>query len=271
VIRHFVTVFCAALLMCGCVSDSAERPRLDIATTTSVVNSGLLDALLPHYADAIVRVHAAGSGRSLEMLNDGVVDLIISHAPDAELRYVQRHAEWVYRKLAYNQFVIVGPPHDPARVRQANDALDAFRKIASSPVTFVSRGDSSGTHEREQSLWRAAGTAPDPVRLLVSGQGMAITLRQTHERHGYTLADEATFWQLESQLDLKILFSGDQRLLNTYAVVYSPTESARLFAEWLAQGEGRKQIQNYKIGGRAVFIPWPVRCDGARPTAQPCG
>src|ERR671911_1581246 len=151
-------VLAIVAMLTGCAP--ATRPALDIATTTSVQNSGLLDSLLPHFAPAQVRVHAAGSGRSLEMLADGVVDLVISHAPETETRYLATHADWRYRKLASNWFVIVGPKDDPARVRDAADALDAFRRIAAAPVPFVSRGDESGTHEREQGFWRSAGVAP---------------------------------------------------------------------------------------------------------------
>jgi len=138
----------------SCSGSAERRETLDVATTTSVQNSGLLEAVLRHFTDAIVRVHAAGSGRSLEMLKDGIVDLVISHAPETEARYMAEHPDWQYRKLAYNRFVIVGPANDPANIQQATHALEAFRRIATTPAaTFVSRGDQSGTHEREQALW----------------------------------------------------------------------------------------------------------------------
>jgi tungstate transport system substrate-binding protein len=177
-----VTAAVIAGLLTACSGSAERRVTLDLATTTSVQNSGLLEALLPHFRDATVRVHAAGSGRSLEMLADGVVDVVISHAPDAEARYLSEHPEWLYRKVAFNRFVIVGPKNDPAAVRQAADALDAFQRIAGAPVTFVSRGDSSGTHEREQALWKAADVMPPPDRLLVSGRSMAVALRHAQER-----------------------------------------------------------------------------------------
>src|SRR5688500_7390122 len=151
---------------------------LDIATTTSVQNSGLLEALLPHFAEAAVRVHAAGSGRALAMLADGIVDLAISHAPETEARILAHHPTWAYRKIAYNRFVLLGPPDDPAAVRGAKDVVDAFQRVAGAAAVFVSRGDESGTHERERSIWQAAGVQPDKDQLRVSGQGMAITLRQ---------------------------------------------------------------------------------------------
>ena len=194
--------------MAGCSAASDRAPALDVATTTSVQNSGLLEELLPHFTDAIVRVHAAGSGRSLEMLADGIVDSGDQPRAGDRGSLSRGPSAWLYRKLAFNRFVIVGPRADPAGIREAGDALEAFRRIAGAPVTFVSRGDSSGTHERELMLWKAAGVTPPPERLLVSGRSMAVALRHAQERQGYTLSDEATFWQLERQLDLVVLFDG---------------------------------------------------------------
>jgi len=262
-----------ALIALGTSSCAREREAvpLDIATTTSVQNSGLLEVLLPRFEEATVRVHAAGSGRALEMMNDGVVDLVISHAPETEARNLAEHPDWTYRKLAFNRFVVVGPPGDPAGVTQTTGVLDAFRRIAAAPVDFVSRGDASGTHEREQQLWQRAGVAPSRERLLVSGRGMAITLRQAHEQQAYTLTDEATFWQLQKQLDLVVLSEGDEWLLNTYAVIHRrDSEIAGVFAEWLTTGDGRRLIEGHRIAGRAAFHVWPASCPASTPTALPC-
>lgn len=262
-------VLFAVVMFAAC--SSAARPALDIATTTSVQNSGLLDSLLPHFEPAQVRVHAAGSGRSLEMLADGVVDLVISHAPETEARYLAAHADWRYRKLASNWFIIVGPRSDPAGVRDASDALDAFRRIAARPVPFVSRGDESGTHEREQMFWRLSGVTPGPGRLIVSGRSMALALRHADEINGYTLSDDATFRQLQPQLDLVAFTIGDPRFLNTYAVIHPQgNTSAGMLAEWFLSGEGRKRIAEFQIEGRAGFAVWPQSCPGLSPDAQPC-
>ena len=249
----------------------AARPTIDIATTTSVQNSGLLDYLLPHFEKTQLRVHAAGSGRSLEMLADGVVNLVISHAPAAEARHLATHADWRYRKFASNCFIIVGPRDDPARIRDATDALDAFRRIAAAPVPFVSRGDQSGTHERELVFWRSAGVEPGPGRLIVSGRGMAQALRHADEINGYTLSDDATFRQLQPQLDLVPFTIGDGRLLNTYAVIHPQgNASAEMLADWLLNGDGRKRIAKFQIEGRIGFAVWPQSCPGLSPNAQPC-
>jgi tungstate transport system substrate-binding protein len=152
---------CAIVAVTIQLTCARAAPSLDIATTTSVVNSGLLESILPTYSDARVRVHAAGSGRSLAMLEDRTVALVISHAPIAEQEYLARHPEWRYQKLATNRFILVGPDADPAGVRRAAAAKDAFARIAASPAVFISRGDGSGTHERETALfdhqWRQHG------------------------------------------------------------------------------------------------------------------
>jgi tungstate transport system substrate-binding protein len=266
-----LSLLCAVLVVGACANQASLPRTLDIATTTSVQNSGLLEALLPHFTDADVRVHAAGSGRALEMLSDGIVDLVISHAPETEARYLTDHRDWSYQKLAFNRFVIVGPPADPAHVKDAGGVLDAFRRIAKAPVDFVSRGDGSGTHEREQTLWRLAGAAPAAGRVLVSGRSMAITLRQAHEKQAYTLSDEATFWQLQRQLDLVVVSEGDDLLLNTYAVIHPRDgQIAALFAEWLTRGDGRARIESHLIEGRVAFHVWPLSCPGNTPASQPC-
>jgi len=219
----------------------------------------------------MIRVHAAGSGRALEMLNDQVVDLVISHAPQAEARMLDAHPEWQYRKIATNDFVVVGPPNDPAEVRKAADAPAAFARIATARAHFLSRGDESGTHERETELWRLARIQPDQSRLLVSGSGMAATLRQAAAHGAYTLSDEATFTQLQDRLALRVLFEGDPRLVNSYAVVFQrQSATAARFAEWLARGNGRRALIAYRIRDSAAFRAWPEGCPADHPAATPC-
>jgi tungstate transport system substrate-binding protein len=265
-----VSLLLAAALLCAACSIGNREP-LDLATTTSVQNSGLLDDLLPHFTQATVRVHAAGSGRALAMLSDDVVDVAVSHAPETEARALREEPTWAYRKFAYNHFVVVGPKNDPADVRHAADVVDAFRRIAAAPVTFVSRGDGSGTHEREQILWDTAGVKPPSDRLLTSGRGMAITLRQAAERQGYTLSDEATFWQFEQQLDLTVVLERDPRLVNTYAVVYARhNDKAARFAQWLTRGAGRQRVGDFRVQGRPAFTLWPGGCPDEQPQNLPC-
>lgn len=144
------------LLPLSCSDGGNTRPSyLDIATTTSVQNSGLLETLLPHFQSATVRIHAVGSGLALKMLSDRTVGLVISHAPDTEKRYFAEHPDWIYRKIAFNHFLLIGPGEDPAHVRGAASVVSAFRRIAATGATFVSRGDQSGTDERERLLWKS--------------------------------------------------------------------------------------------------------------------
>jgi tungstate transport system substrate-binding protein len=258
-----------AFLVASCHAPQTEH--LEMATTTSVQNSGLLDAILPHFLPATVRVHAVGSGLALKMLADGKVDLVISHAPEAEKRFVGQHADWVYRKIAFNHFLLIGPPSDPAHVAQASDVLDAMRRIVASGASFVSRGDGSGTDEREQSLWHQAGVSLPLARRFISGASMAVTLRQADERQACTLSDDATFWQLEHRLSATALFTTDPRLVNSYAVIFpSNNLLAGRFADWLLRGDGRDRIAAFRLQGRPAFVVWPVGCPSAGPDAKPC-
>lgn len=249
-------------------------PTLDIATTTSVQNSGLLSHLLPVFEQAsgiVVRVHAAGSGRALQMLADGTVDAAISHAPETERTQLTQHPDWSYQKIAHNWFVVAGPDSDPAAVRSSSDVLDAFRRIADSGQPFVSRGDESGTHERERSFWNAAGRRPAESRLIVSGRGMGQALRHADEARAYILTDAPTLRQMAATLELRSLFEKDARLVNTYAVIHQRTNArATTFETWLTSQEGRETIASFTINGEPAFVPWPAGCAGGQPGDLPC-
>ena len=270
---RILSLAAATLVAAGCSANDSRPRSLDVATTTSVVNSGLLSTLLPSFeaeTGVTVRVHAAGSGRALEMLHDQVVELVISHAPNLEAQMLQSHPDWRYQKIASNRFLVVGPRSDPADVRGATDAASAFTRIADANADFVSRGDSSGTHEREVLLWDLAKVKPTEAHLLVSGSGMGATLRQADEQEAYTLTDDATFSQLRDRLTLQALFSNDSRLVNSYAVVH-PRQSipAAQFADWLAHGNGRTALAAYKLGD-AAFHAWPAACPKDEPLVELC-
>ncbi len=259
-------------LACGC----SER-RLRIATTTSVENSGLLESILPSFqrqTAAKAQVLAVGSGRALELLRNGDADVALTHDPEAEAVFLTQIPAARYQKIMFNDFLIVGPQVDAANVRGASSAADAFKRIAAVPsATFVSRGDASGTHTREQQMWRLAGARPSPARLLETGQGMAPTLRIAHERAAYTLTDRATFMQLSPSLALQLLFQGDAALLNTYAVVMAPgtpaAGEASRFVTWIADGDGRSAIASFTISGVAPFGVWPAGQPRDAPDARP--
>jgi tungstate transport system substrate-binding protein len=246
----------------GCAGDA---PQLRLATTTSVENSGLLAAILPSFRQETgidVQVLAVGSGRALQLLRRGDVDVALTHDPVTESAFLGEMPAAAYRKIMFNDFLLVGPPRDEAAVQQAATAADAMRRIVTSTAAFVSRGDESGTHTREQQLWQKAGAKPPADRLLEAGQGMAATLRIASERQAYTLTDRATFTQLAHALRLKPLFEDDPDLLNTYAVIIPPDTArerdALRFMTWISDGDGRGLISSFTIAGTRMFFVWPA-------------
>ena len=255
-------------------SRPSSPPALVLATTTSVVNSGLTERVLPVYEQQTgvrAQVVGVGSGRALKLLADLQADAAITHAPMQETAALRAHPQWLYRKVFYNDFVIVGPRADPAHVADATGAVDAMRRIATSTARFISRGDESGTHEREQQLWRAAGAMPETGRLVVAGAGMGDTLRIASETDAYTLSDRATFEQLSSRLASSVLCSGDSILLNTYAVIADPGHAVGLrFARWLSGAAGREAVADLiRRGQLRGFSAWSIDRPGDAPGDRP--
>jgi tungstate transport system substrate-binding protein len=238
-----------------------------MATTTSVENSGLLAEILPAFSrqtHITVEVLAVGSGQALNLLKRGEVAVGLTHDPAAEAAALSERVITGYQKIMFNDFVIVGPPDDPAGITRASGAVDGFARIAASDALFVSRGDASGTYSREQELWAMATRRPSQHRLLEVGQGMGGTLRIANEKSAYTLSDRATFERFRSNLRLAPLFQGGPDLLNTYAVFVRPglagTEraAASTLTEWLADGDGRQLIAGFVANGQTVFQVWPL-------------
>jgi tungstate transport system substrate-binding protein len=249
-----------------------------MATTTSVENSGLLAAVLPAFSRQTkirVDVLAVGSGQALNLLKRGEVAIGLTHDPASETAALAAGVITGYRKIMFNDFIIAGPPGDPAAIGRASDAVDAFARIAASDVMFVSRGDASGTYSREQELWALARRRPSPNRLLEVGQGMGGTLRVANEKSAYTLSDRATFEQFRRALRLVSLFEGGSALLNTYAVFVRPglagTERAAAVAltGWLADGDGRQWVAGFVANGRPAFQVWPLGAPRESPADLP--
>ena len=276
---------CAALAMAlssACLNPHCgglpqRQSALVLATTTSVGNSGLLDPLLSAYRESArveVQPQLVGSGLALKMLADSHADIVISHSPAGEDVALREHPRWNYRKIMFNDFVLVGPTDDAAKVIESRNLIDAMRRIAASNARFISRGDQSGTHEREQQLWARAGVTPGDGRLVVAGAAMGSTLRVASETAAYTLTDRATFEQLADSLKLKVVFEGGSLLLNTYAVIFDQqgpraTEAAA-FAEWLSDGAGREVIDRYRGKGKGQpFRSWPAGHSRTQPTDTP--
>jgi tungstate transport system substrate-binding protein len=255
-------------LLSGC--GGTAQPVV-LATTTSVSNSRLLDRVLPAYDGPTVQTIQVGSGRALEMLARGTADVVISHAPEREAEMLRRHQTWLYRKVLYNDFIIVGPPADPAGIAGTADAVEAVRRIANAGERFLSRGDESGTHERERKLWIEAGIVPSGQQAIVAGAGMGQTLRIASQTGAYTLTDRGTFEALERSIGLRVLVSGDPRLLNTYAVIAdSLNDQGIRLARWLADGNGQQALSEALLSGEVRgFTVWPAARKGTRPDARP--
>ena len=250
----------ALLMLTAC---STRESPLVLATTTSVSNSGLLEPLLAEFKGdhgITVRTHLVGSGLALRMLSQGDADAAITHAPETEAAYFRDHPEWRHRRIMSNDFVLVGPSADPAKINGLAIG-DAMRRIAQADVRFISRGDHSGTHERENQLWDLAKAKPPPPRLVAAGAGMGSTLRVASETGAYTLTDRATYMRIAADIDLTILVEGGALLLNIYSVVMAPAgpraKDADTFFEWISRGRGRAVIDAYRIGDFQAFTAWP--------------
>lgn len=263
-LRNLPLLFLSALLVAG--TAGADAPRLRLATTTSTENSGLLAALHPAFErahGATVDVIAVGSGKALELARNGDVDVVLAHDPAAEEAFVAEGAGIDRCAVMHNDFVIVGPPADPAGVGAAADAARAFRLIAARAQPFVSRGDQSGTHVKELALWEAAGVAPSGRWYLATGQGMAPVLQIAADKQAYTLADRGTWLALRKRLDLALLHAGDPVLANPYHVILVNPQRhphvlaalARAYADFLTGPQGQALIGAFRIDGEQLFQP----------------
>lgn len=259
----FIPVFMLSLGACAAESGRMQSRDRDVvlATTTSLQETGLLDALVPAFelqTGLRLRVVAVGSGQALRLADAGDADVILAHAPEAELDFVARRAGVDRRLVAWNNFVIVGPRADPAGVRGASSAADALTSIARSGARFVSRADSSGTHIRELELWRAAGGRPDWDGYVETGQGVSATLLIASELGAYALCDRSSFLALRHRLDLEELLAGDPQLINSYHVIrVNPAgrpgvnaAGAQAFTDFMVSAAAQDLIASY---GRARF------------------
>ena len=259
-------------VLAGCGSgDAVKRDELIVATTTSLKDSGLIDdVVLPLFAktapDVTVKVLAVGSGEAMAMGSSGEADVLFVHSPADEAAFMAAGDGALRLPVATNHFVIVGPGGDPAGVKRATSAAEAFAGIAERAVTFVTRGDESGTNKKELKLWTAAGVQPAGAWYISTGQGMGETLRIASEKQGYTLTDLATFLSLQDTLDLTPLFTGSQDLVNVYSVIIVnqnkfPTvnaAAAEQMAQALVSAAGQKAIGAYGVDkyGTQLFTPF---------------
>jgi tungstate transport system substrate-binding protein len=262
----FAGVVLLVLAACGSPSAGASAERsLILATTTSTQDSGLLDDLLPAFTAATgwaVKPVAVGSGQAIEMGRRGEADVLLVHSPAAEEEYVAEGTAGRRLLVMHNDFVLLGPDADPAGVRGVS-VDEAMRRIATSETGFVSRGDDSGTHARERSLWEQAGVPPGAPWYQETGQGMGATLRVAAEKAGYTLSDRATY--LSQPDGLALLVEGDPGLLNVYHVIEVTAragprvqpEAAAAFADWITGPDAQRRIGEFGTAefGQPLFVP----------------
>ncbi|GIW52825.1 MAG: tungsten ABC transporter substrate-binding protein [Gemmatimonadales bacterium] len=266
--RAVVVLAVAAAAALGDPRALAAQRDLVLATTTSVRDAGLLDALLPPFereSGRRVKVVAVGSGQAMELGRRGEADIFILHDPRGEEAFVREGYGVERAPLMYNEFVLAGPPSDPAGVRSLSNAAKALVAIASAGAQFVSRGDRSGTHIKELELWRRAGIEPRGSWYLESGQGMGATLQIANELQAYVLTDIGTFLAHRYPLDLEILVSGDTALFNPYHVVLANPErfpwvdfeGARALREYLLSERAQRAIGAFGRDrfGRSLFNP----------------
>ena len=262
-------------LIAGIVGCSGEpgynEDEIILATTTSLRDSGLLEELTPIFeaeAEISVKIIAVGTGAALRMGSEGNADVLLTHAPASELELVESGDVSRRRMVAYNDFVIVGPPDDPAGVSGFSDVSAALAQIARTQSAFASRGDDSGTHKKELELWSDAGLSPTSEAdewYLDVGQGMSATLTVASQRAAYTLTDRGTYLALSEDVpELIPLVEGDARLLNFYSVMEVSDERGRIntvgakaFADFLVREDVQQMIGEYlrEQYGRPLFIP----------------
>jgi tungstate transport system substrate-binding protein len=241
-----------------------DRGTMLLATTTSTRDSGLLDELLPRFekpSGCSVKTLAVGSGEAIELGERGDADVLLVHSPAAEEKFMQGGHGVSRTPVMHNDFVLVGPPLDPAQTRGAADAPEALRRIAAAEATFASRGDDSGTHAMELGLWEAAGTKPGGSWYVETGQGMGETLTIASQKRAYTLSDRGTFLATKN-LDSELLLEGGKELLNPYhAIVVRGGEvngaCARAFSTWITSRSTQRGIERFGVAqyGERLFFP----------------
>lgn len=273
-LTRILTVFLAVFMLTAAVSAStacAASKTLILATTTSTQDSGLLDVLVPMFekqSGYFVKTISVGSGQAMKMGEKGEADVLLVHSPDAEKAFVAQGFGVNRRLVMHNDFIILGPAKDPAKVRGAKSAAEALKKIAASGALFLSRGDNSGTHAKEKGLFKAAGINPEGQKWFQqTGLGMGETLNVAAEKGGYLLADRGTYLALnkKTRLGLEILVSGEPKLLNIYHVIevnpakWSTVNSAgaRAFGDFMVSKKAQDVIRSFgkKEYGAPLFFP----------------
>lgn len=264
--RKTMIVIFVAFLIVGLNTNVFCDQVLKLATTTSTENSGLLGFIIPPFEKANnvkVNVIAVGTGKALKLGENGDVDVVLVHARPAEDKFVADGFGINRKDVMYNDYLIVGPPSDPAKIKGDKSVADAFKKLSDSKAVFVSRADQSGTHMKELEIWKLAGIDPSKANRLEAGQGMGQVLQMAAEKKAYTLTDRGTYASMKDKLDLQPIVEGDKLLFNPYGVIaVNPerhknvnTELANKFIDFLVSPEGQKLISEFKVQGLTLFFP----------------
>lgn len=257
------------LIWTGSSPALAQKKAIILSTTTSTQDSGLLDVLIPIFEKKtgyFVKTIAVGSGQAMAMGQKGEADVLLVHSPAAEKKFVAEGYGVNRRIMMHNDFVIVGPPEDPLKIKGIKSASEAFKKIASANALFMSRGDNSGTHAKEIAIWSATGINLEKEKWYQqTGLGMGQTLGVAGEKKGYTLSDRGTYLALKKNLGLDILVEGDAILLNIYHVIevnpgkWSKVNAAgaKAFADFMVSREAQEVIRTFGVDkfGSPLFCP----------------
>lgn len=264
------TLLAAAIAAIGlaAIPAAAQEKSIVVASTTSTEQSGLFKHILPLFEQKTgikTRVVAQGTGQALDTGRRGDADVVFVHDRDAELKFVQDGHGIERREVMYNDFVVVGPGADPAKIKGSKDTTDALKKIAAAKSPFASRGDKSGTHAAELRFWKAAGIDLANARpwYRETGSGMGPTLNTAAAMDAYSLTDRGTWLSFKNRQNLVIVVEGDEKLFNQYGVMLvNPAKHAHVkkdlgmaFIGWITSAEGQAAIAGYKIGGEQLFFP----------------
>jgi len=267
--RRGFSVLLMTLALCVSVPAALAQNFITVASTTSTEQSGMFKHLLPIFQKKTgieVRVVALGTGQALDMARRGDADVVFVHAKSAEEKFVAEGYGVKRLPVMYNDFVLIGPKSDPAKVAGGKDITEALKKVKGTSAAFVSRGDRSGTHMAEIALWKQSGVdiaAEKGPWYRDTGQGMGPALNSASSMNGYILSDRATWLAFKNRGDLTIVVEGDKRLFNQYGVMlvnpekhkHVKREMGQAFVDWVVSPEGQKAIADYKIGNDQLFFP----------------
>src|SRR5438309_8000755 len=266
--RVAAAVLVVALVLVPAAAQPPASRTVILSTTTSTQDSGLLDVLVPMFEQQTaftLKTVPVGTGQALALAARGEADVVLVHAPALEKKYLAEGKLLNRRLVMYNDFVVVGPTSDPAKIRGEPRAAAALAKIAAAGARFVSRGDKSGTHLLEQALWKETGVTPAAPWYIESGQGMGATLGIADDRRAYTLTDRASYLAFQKRVRLPILLEGDRPLFNIYSVMeVNPgngpkvnTSGGKAFADFMLSADIQKVIKTFGVDkyGQALFVP----------------